>query len=73
MTSTKGQISLVLKLGVTFHLGPYKGAFYANIPVSLQQALRSKLQFSITFHPQTDGQSEATIQTLEDMLRVCAL
>ena len=28
---------------------------------------------SSSFHPQTDGQAERTIQTLEDMLRVCAL
>nr|GEY82147.1 putative reverse transcriptase domain-containing protein [Tanacetum cinerariifolium] len=28
---------------------------------------------STTYHPQTDGQSEHTIQTLEDMLRVCVL
>lgn len=28
---------------------------------------------SYTFHPQTDGQAERTIQTLEDMLRACAL
>ncbi|GKA89424.1 putative reverse transcriptase domain-containing protein [Tanacetum coccineum] len=28
---------------------------------------------STTYHPQTDGQSERTIQTLEDMLRACVL
>ncbi|GKB55589.1 putative reverse transcriptase domain-containing protein [Tanacetum coccineum] len=32
-----------------------------------------QLDFSITYHPQTDGQSEHTIQTLEDMLRACAI
>jgi len=40
---------------------------------SLQQALGTRLKFSTTFHQQTKGQSERTIQTLEDMLRACAL
>ena len=31
------------------------------------------MHFSIAFHLQTDGQSERTIQTLEDMLRACVL
>ena len=33
----------------------------------------TRLDFSITFHPQTDGQTERTVQTLKDMLRVCMM
>ena len=33
----------------------------------------TQLTMSTTFHPQTDGQSERTIQILEDMLRACVL
>ena len=40
---------------------------------SFQKALGSELGYSTAFHPQTDGQSERTIQTLEDMLRACVL
>ncbi|GJR80232.1 pol protein [Tanacetum coccineum] len=39
----------------------------------LQKAWGTRLKFSTAFHPQTDGQSERTIQTLEDMLRACTL
>nr|GEU88433.1 reverse transcriptase domain-containing protein [Tanacetum cinerariifolium] len=40
---------------------------------SLHKALGTRLDMSTTYHPQTDGQSERTIQTLEDMLRACVL
>ncbi|GKE41839.1 putative reverse transcriptase domain-containing protein, partial [Tanacetum coccineum] len=40
---------------------------------SLQNALGTNLDMSAAYHPQTDRQSERTIQTLEDMLRACAI
>ncbi|GJT47525.1 putative reverse transcriptase domain-containing protein [Tanacetum coccineum] len=36
---------------------------------TLQKALGMRLDMSTAYHPQTDGQSEHTIQTLEDILR----
>ena len=38
---------------------------------SFQEAMGIKLQMSSAYHPQMDGQSERTIQILEDMLRAC--
>nr|GEW25849.1 putative reverse transcriptase domain-containing protein [Tanacetum cinerariifolium] len=40
---------------------------------SLQKALGMRLDLSTTYHPKTDGQSKRTIQTLENMLRDCAI
>ncbi|GAU49783.1 hypothetical protein TSUD_369070 [Trifolium subterraneum] len=40
---------------------------------SLQEALGTKLRSSSAYHPQMDGQSERTIQSLEDLLRACVL
>nr|GEZ32972.1 putative reverse transcriptase domain, ribonuclease H-like domain, aspartic peptidase domain protein [Tanacetum cinerariifolium] len=40
---------------------------------SLQNALGTRLDMNTAYHPETDGQSERTIQTLEDILRACAI
>jgi len=40
---------------------------------NLNKALGTKLRLSSAYHPQTDGQTEQTIQSLEDLLRACVL
>ncbi|GKC24958.1 putative reverse transcriptase domain-containing protein [Tanacetum coccineum] len=40
---------------------------------SLQNSLGTQLHMSIAYHPETDVQSERTIQTLEEMLRACVI
>ncbi|GJZ31505.1 putative reverse transcriptase domain-containing protein [Tanacetum coccineum] len=47
--------------------------FTSNFWRSLQNALGTNLDMSTAYHSQTDMQSERTIQTLEDMLRACAI
>ena len=47
--------------------------FVSHFWNNLQVTLGTTLKFSTVYHPQTVGQSERTIQTLEDMLRVCVL
>ena len=42
--------------------------FTAHFWKSFQKAMGTQLTMSTVFHPQTDGQSERTIQILEDML-----
>nr|GFB66450.1 reverse transcriptase domain-containing protein [Tanacetum cinerariifolium] len=47
--------------------------FTSRFWVSLQKALGTQLDLSTAYHPKTDGQSERTIQMLEDMLRACVI
>ncbi|GJT62197.1 putative reverse transcriptase domain-containing protein [Tanacetum coccineum] len=49
------------------------GRFISRCWQTVQKALGTRLDMSTTYHPQTDGQSERTIQTLEDMLRACVI
>ncbi|GJZ49995.1 putative reverse transcriptase domain-containing protein [Tanacetum coccineum] len=49
------------------------GRFTSNFWRSFQKALGTNLSMSTTYHPETNGQSERTIQTLEDMLRACVI
>nr|GEU59736.1 reverse transcriptase domain-containing protein [Tanacetum cinerariifolium] len=46
---------------------------YDTIWRAYQKALGTQLDMSTSYHPQTDRQSERTIQTLEDMLRACVI
>ncbi|GJT33105.1 putative reverse transcriptase domain-containing protein [Tanacetum coccineum] len=47
--------------------------FTSHFWQSLPEALGTQLDMSMTYHPQTNGQSERTIRTLEDMLRACVI
>ncbi|GKA04368.1 putative reverse transcriptase domain-containing protein [Tanacetum coccineum] len=45
----------------------------SNFWRSFQKALGTDISMSTAYHPETDGQSERIIQTLEDMLRACVI
>ena len=47
--------------------------FISRFLKELQLTLGTRLNFSTTFHPQIDGQSERLIQVLEDMLWGCVM
>ncbi|KAL0431629.1 UNVERIFIED_CONTAM: Transposon Tf2-12 polyprotein [Sesamum radiatum] len=66
---------IVDRLTKSAHFLPIRqrSSIYFTFLGSLQKALGTKLHFSTAFHPQTDGQSERTIQTLEDMMRACTM
>ncbi|GKC84872.1 putative reverse transcriptase domain-containing protein, partial [Tanacetum coccineum] len=47
--------------------------FTSNFWRSFQKVLGTEISMSTAYHPETDGQSERTIQILEDMLRACVI
>ncbi|GJV43239.1 putative reverse transcriptase domain, ribonuclease H-like domain, aspartic peptidase domain protein [Tanacetum coccineum] len=49
------------------------GRFTSNFWRAFQKAFGTHLDISTAYRPQTDGQSERTIQTLEYMLRACVI
>nr|GEW25671.1 putative reverse transcriptase domain-containing protein [Tanacetum cinerariifolium] len=49
------------------------GRFTSLLWQALHKALGTRLDMSTTYHPETSGQSERTIQTLEDLLRACVI
>ncbi|GJT76848.1 reverse transcriptase domain-containing protein [Tanacetum coccineum] len=49
------------------------GRFTSNFWKSFQKDLCTDISMSTAYHPETDGQSERTIQTLEDMLRASVI
>jgi hypothetical protein len=64
-------ISEIVRLhGVPISIVSDRGPqFTSRFWVKFQETMGTKVQLSTGFHPQTDGQSERTIQILEDMLR----
>nr|GEV75564.1 retrotransposon protein, putative, Ty3-gypsy subclass [Tanacetum cinerariifolium]GEW19616.1 retrotransposon protein, putative, Ty3-gypsy subclass [Tanacetum cinerariifolium] len=47
--------------------------FTSNFWMLFQKAMSTRLDMSTAYHSQTDGESERTSQTLEDMLRACRI
>ncbi|GJZ91008.1 putative reverse transcriptase domain-containing protein [Tanacetum coccineum] len=65
---------LVWKYGVTVSIISDRDShFTSRFWRSLQEELGINLDMSTAYHPQTDGESERTIQTLEDMLCACVI
>ncbi|GJX72616.1 putative reverse transcriptase domain-containing protein [Tanacetum coccineum] len=65
---------IVARHGVPISIISYRDSrFTSRFWQSMQEALGTRLDISTTYHPQTNGQSERTIQTFKDMLRACVL
>nr|GEW85953.1 putative reverse transcriptase domain-containing protein [Tanacetum cinerariifolium] len=75
----KKLMKLYMKEVVTRHGVPVSIIFDRDVRFTslfwqaLHKALGTRLDMSTAYHPETDGQSERMIQTLEDMLRACVI
>ena len=81
MTNYSGEVyaKIYIKQIVQLHGAPVSiisnrgKQFSSQFWRSFQKGLGTQVNLSISFHPQTDGQAECTIWTLEDMLRECVI
>ena len=65
---------IVRLYGVLISIISDRGSLFTSLFwKALQHGMGTQLDMSTAFHPQTDGQSERTIQVLEDMLRACVI
>ncbi|GJR11779.1 ty3-gypsy retrotransposon protein [Tanacetum coccineum] len=64
---------IVARHGVLILIISDRDSRFTRFWQSMQEALGTRLDMSTAYHPQTDGQSERTIQTLEYMLRAYVL
>ncbi|GJW51578.1 putative reverse transcriptase domain-containing protein, partial [Tanacetum coccineum] len=65
---------IMVRHGVSISIISYRdGRFTSQFWQSMPKALGTRLDMSTAYHPQTDGQSEHSIQTLEDMLKACVI
>ncbi|KAD3067277.1 hypothetical protein E3N88_35157 [Mikania micrantha] len=65
---------VVTRHGLPISIISYRDSrFTSHFWKSLHNSLGTRLDISTAYHPQTDGQSERTIQTLEDMIRACVI
>nr|GEZ40192.1 reverse transcriptase domain-containing protein [Tanacetum cinerariifolium] len=58
---------------MSFGLSNAPGVFMDLMNRAFKKAMGTRLNMSTVYHPETDGQSERTIQTLEDMVRACVI
>nr|GEZ13030.1 reverse transcriptase domain-containing protein [Tanacetum cinerariifolium] len=65
---------IVARHGIpTLIICDHDGRFTSSFWRSFQKALGTDISMSTAYYPETDGQSERTIQTLEDMLCACVI